>query len=76
MEKSKLAPHACDEGHRIIWKEAVVLQIESNYMWRKCKDLAYVTCAHQPVSQSSLETSPVWTPLGSREVSKIQNISS
>jgi hypothetical protein len=29
MEKSKLAKHAYEEGHRIQWKEAKAVQIET-----------------------------------------------
>jgi hypothetical protein len=36
--KSKLAQHAHEEGHRICWKEAKVLQIEANTIYRKYKD--------------------------------------
>jgi hypothetical protein len=35
MEKSKLAQHAYNEGHCIIWKKAKILQTELNCMWRK-----------------------------------------
>jgi hypothetical protein len=75
MEKSRLAQHAYDERHHIIWKEAKVLQIESSYIWRKYKESAHIMCSTQPISQSSLEISPIWTPLISKEVSKIQGIS-
>jgi hypothetical protein len=33
--KSKLAKHAYKEGHKMCWKQAKVLQIESNTTYRK-----------------------------------------
>jgi hypothetical protein len=39
VEKSKLAQHACEEGHKICWKEAKVLQIDPNTTYTKYKYL-------------------------------------
>jgi hypothetical protein len=35
LEKSKLAQHAHEEGHKICWNEAKVLHIEPNTTYRK-----------------------------------------
>jgi hypothetical protein len=35
IEKSKLAQHAYEEGHRVSWDEARILEIESNSRYRK-----------------------------------------
>jgi hypothetical protein len=35
LEKSKLAQHEYEEGHKIFWNEEKVLQIESNTTYRK-----------------------------------------
>jgi hypothetical protein len=40
MEKSRLAKHAYEEGHRIQWKEAKAVQIEINKICRKYKEAA------------------------------------
>jgi hypothetical protein len=40
LKKSKLAQHAFEEGHKVCWKEARVLQIESNATYRKYKESA------------------------------------
>jgi predicted GIY-YIG superfamily endonuclease len=37
LEKSKLAQHAYEEGHRIRWDDARILEIESNSRYRKYK---------------------------------------
>jgi hypothetical protein len=37
LEKSKCAQHAYEEGHKICWKDAKVLQIEPNTTYRKYK---------------------------------------
>jgi hypothetical protein len=52
-----------------------VLQVELNRIWRRYKELAHVTCAVQLISQHSLEISPIWTPLITKEVSKLQGFS-
>jgi hypothetical protein len=28
LEKSKLVQHACEEGHRVGWEEAMILKLE------------------------------------------------
>jgi hypothetical protein len=35
LEKSKLAQHAYEEGHRVGWDEARILETESNNRYRK-----------------------------------------
>jgi hypothetical protein len=35
LEKSKSAQHAYEEGQKMCWKEAKVLQIEPNTIYRK-----------------------------------------
>jgi hypothetical protein len=62
FEKSKLAQHAYEEGHKKYWSEAKVLQIEPNATYRKYKESAHVS-ARPPASKPSLDISPIWTPL-------------
>jgi hypothetical protein len=38
LEKSKLSQHAYEEGHKICWKEANVLQMEPITTYGKYKD--------------------------------------
>jgi hypothetical protein len=68
LEKSKLAQHAYKEGHRDIWDEARILEIESNRRYRKYKESAHVACLTNPISQPSLDISPIWIPLISNEM--------
>jgi hypothetical protein len=62
LEKSKLAQHAYEEGHRICWKGAKVLQIESNTTYRKYKEAAHMSLLDHPISQPNLDISPIWIP--------------
>jgi hypothetical protein len=62
LEKSKMAQHAYEEGHKICWKEAKVLQIEPNATYRKYKESPHMSLAAHPISQPSLDISPIWTP--------------
>jgi hypothetical protein len=62
LEKSKLAQHAYEEGHRVGWDDARVLEIESNSRYRKYKESAHMACLINPVSQPSLDISPIWIP--------------
>jgi hypothetical protein len=72
LEKSKLAQHAYVEGHRICWNEAKVLQIEPNTTHRKYKESAHMFLIDNPISQPSLDISPIWTPVITAEVRKLQ----
>jgi hypothetical protein len=60
LEKSKLAQHAYEEGHRVGWDEARVLDIESNSRYGKYKESAHMACLTNPISQPSLDISPIW----------------
>jgi hypothetical protein len=72
LEKSKLAQHAYEEGHRVGWDEARVLEIETNSRYRKYKESAHMVCLTNPISQPSLDISPIGIPLISDEVSNSQ----
>jgi hypothetical protein len=72
LEESKLAQHAYEEGHKICWKEAEVLQIEPNTAYRKYKESAHMSLIAHPVSQPSLDISPIWTHIIAAEVRKLQ----
>jgi hypothetical protein len=39
LEKSKLPQYTYEEGHRVDWDEARILEIESNSRYRKYKEL-------------------------------------
>jgi hypothetical protein len=75
MEKSRLAKHAYEEGHRIQCKEAKVVRIETNNICIKYKEAAHVACITNPISQPSLEISPIWIPLIREEVGRLQGSS-
>jgi hypothetical protein len=70
LKKSQLAQHAYEESHRVSWNEARILETESNSRHRKYNKLAHMTCSTKPFSQPSLEISPTWIPLMSKEVIK------
>jgi hypothetical protein len=70
LQKSKLAQHAYEEGHKICLKEAKVLRIEPNTTNRKYKQSAHVSLLDHPISQPSLDISPIWTPIIAADVKK------
>jgi hypothetical protein len=72
LEKSKLAQHAYKNGHKICWKEAKVLQTEPDTTYRKYKQSAHMSLVDHPISQPSLDISPIWTPVIAAEVRKLQ----
>jgi hypothetical protein len=72
LEKSELAQHAYEEGHRIYWNEAKVLQIEPNTIYRKYKESVHMSLVVHPISQPSLDISPIWTPVITAEIKKLQ----
>jgi hypothetical protein len=59
LEKSKLAQHVYEEGHKIWWNEGKVLQIEPNTTYGKYSDSAHVSLADHAISQPSLDISPI-----------------
>jgi hypothetical protein len=59
LENSKLAQHAYEEGHRAIWDEARILEIESNSRFKKYKETALMTCLTNPIGQPSLDISSI-----------------
>jgi hypothetical protein len=68
LEKSKLAQHAYEEGHKVGWDKARILDIESHSRYRKYKEAAHMACSINPISQPSLDISPIWIPIISNEV--------
>jgi hypothetical protein len=56
LEKSKLAQHAFEEGHKVEWDGAKILEIESNSRYRKYKESAHMPCLINPIS---LDISPI-----------------
>jgi hypothetical protein len=71
LEKSKLAQHVYEDGHKICWKEAKVLQVEPNTTNRKYKESTHIF-GRYPISQLSLDISLIWTPIIAAEVRKLQ----
>jgi hypothetical protein len=64
--------HAYEEGHKICWNEVKVLQIEPNTTYRKYNGSAHMSLLDHPISQPSLDISPIWTPIIIVEVEKLQ----
>jgi hypothetical protein len=68
LEKSELAQYAYEEGHKICWNEAKVLQVEPNTTYRKYKESAHMSLVDYPISQPRLDISPTWTSIIAAEV--------
>jgi hypothetical protein len=61
--------HSFEENHHIIWKEAKILEIEKSSAYRKYKELTYMWCLQNSISQPNTEILPIWYPLINRELS-------
>jgi hypothetical protein len=72
LQKSKLAQHAYEEGHKICWNKARVLQTEPNNTYRNYKESGHKCLLDNPISQPSLDISPIWTPKIAEERKKLQ----
>jgi hypothetical protein len=57
---------------RVGWDEAKILEIESNSRYKKYKESAHMACLTNPISQPSLNISPIWIPLISNDVTSSQ----
>jgi hypothetical protein len=69
LEESELAQHDCEEGHRVGWNEAKILQVESySRYWKYNQNLIQYNW-NQPIwhAQAIWSDNPVWTfrPSGS-----------
>jgi hypothetical protein len=63
LGESKLAEQAYEKGQKICWNEAKVLRIEANNTDRKYEQFAHMSLTDHPISQSSLDISPIWIPV-------------
>jgi hypothetical protein len=70
LERSRLAQHSFEKNHCIVWKEAKILEVEINSVYRKYKEAAYLSCLQNPTNKPSTEISPIWYTLISKELSK------
>jgi hypothetical protein len=61
-----------EEDHSIGWDDIWILEIGSINRCRKYKESAHVACLTNPISQPSLDISPIWFPVISNEVSNSQ----
>jgi hypothetical protein len=68
LEKSKLSQHWYEEGHKICWNDARVLQTEPNIIYRKYKESAQ--CLWYPIRSFNL----VWIYLPSGFLSSVRKL--
>jgi hypothetical protein len=54
----------------LIFLSLLFLEVESNSKYRKYKESAHMACSTNPISQPSLDISPIWIPLFNEEVNK------
>jgi predicted GIY-YIG superfamily endonuclease len=69
LERSRLAQHSFEKNHCIVWKEAKILEVEINSVYRKYKEAAYLSCLQNPINKPSTENLPIWYILISGELS-------
>jgi hypothetical protein len=63
LEKSELAHHAREGGHRAGWNKVRILEIEIKSRYREYKESAHMACLTKTFSQPSLHISSIWFPL-------------
>jgi hypothetical protein len=71
LEKSNIVQHACEEVLQICYKETKALQIEHNNTFSKYRDSAHMSLVAHPISEPSLDISPIWTRIIEAEASKL-----
>jgi hypothetical protein len=59
LEISKLTQHVYEEDHRVFSDDARILEIEIHSRHNKHKESANVACSAKPISQPSLDISPI-----------------
>jgi len=53
--RSRLVQHDFEEDYGLIWNLAIILQIEYNTVFRKCKEGAHMSCFKNHIMQPSLK---------------------
>jgi hypothetical protein len=66
-----LAAHAFEEGPRVVWDQAVILDVESNSLRRKYKETVHIMCCNNSISQASVEMSSLWFPVIKKELKSV-----
>jgi hypothetical protein len=69
LENSKLAQRSYEEGHKLGWNEAKVLQIGPNTTYRIYKDSTHMSLIDHPII---LDISLIWTHVTTAEMEKLQ----
>jgi hypothetical protein len=54
--------------YKVVWDEAKILDIESHDKYRKYEEAAHMASSIEPISQPSLDISPIWISIISNEV--------
>jgi len=70
LGRSRYAQHSFEENCEIIWKKAKILETQTNSLYRKYKEVAYMLCLQNLISWPSTEILPIWYHPISRELSK------
>ena len=60
--KYRLAQLSFEENHHVLWEEAKILETEKNSVYGKYKEVAYVACLQDPISQPTVKISLMWHP--------------
>jgi hypothetical protein len=61
-QKSRLALHVFEEGHKIGWTLALILQFDLLPAFKKYKEMADNFCSDNSIVQPSLKISPILFP--------------
>jgi hypothetical protein len=59
LETSKFAQHVYEDSQKVGWGKARILDIESHGKYRNYKEEAHMACSIKPISQPSLNISPI-----------------
>jgi hypothetical protein len=63
QHKIKISPTRVRRRPQNTWNEAKVLQNESDTSYREYKQSAHMSLIDHPISEPSLDISPIWTPV-------------
>jgi hypothetical protein len=72
FKKLKVVQPVYEEGHRVGWDEAKILDTESNSRHGKYRESSYMACLVNLISQLNLDFSPVWNLLVTKEVGSLE----
>jgi hypothetical protein len=68
LQRSRTVQRAFEKDHGVVYNLATILEIEKNYVYRKYKEAAHMSCSKDPITLPTGEILPICFPLFSEKL--------